>query len=256
MIDSAENLSGDSPETAMAVLGHDLRNPLHAALACTEMLQRKLTDPQLLMLTTRMRSDLRRMSALIDDVRDFSAAIRGDGLGVEMTDVLNVTSALTRVIQELEDAHPDCKIVSTLCADRPVHCDLGRLQQLASNLLANALTHGQPKVPVELTAYCEHEDLILQVWNAGESIPHENIEKIFEPFWRPATSARRTGLGLGLYICSQIVRAHDGSLAVESTAALGTLFTARLPLCPLPRQEQPSVRIPPERRCPDHRAGM
>jgi signal transduction histidine kinase len=83
---------------------------------------------------------------------------------------------------------------------------------------------------VALTACADGESLVLQVWNDGEPIPPENIDKIFDPFWRPTASARRKGLGLGLYICSEIVRAHAGSLVAESTAAFGTLFTARLPL--------------------------
>ena len=76
----------------------------------------------------------------------------------------------------------------------------------------------------------EDSDLVLNVWNAGEPIPPENIDKICEPFWRHSTSGNREGLGLGLYICSQIVRAHGGTLSVTSSQERGTSFTARLPL--------------------------
>ena len=74
------------------------------------------------------------------------------------------------------------------------------------------------------------EELVLEVWNAGEPIPAESLGKIFEPFWRHSVSASRNGLGLGLHICSQIVRAHDGRLSVTSRREHGTQFTARLPL--------------------------
>jgi signal transduction histidine kinase len=83
--------------------------------------------------------------------------------------------------------------------------------------------------------------VVLQVWNAGEPIPAESIDKIFEPFWRHSVSANRQGLGLGLHICSQIVRAHDGRISVTSTKETGTQFTARLPLGSLPTTSLPVV---------------
>jgi signal transduction histidine kinase len=96
--------------------------------------------------------------------------------------------------------------------------------------LANALTHGRAGTPVKFTVSADDTHLILQVWNAGEPIPAESIGKIFQPFWRHSVSASRNGLGLGLYICSQIVRAHEGRISLTSTRENGTLFTARLPL--------------------------
>jgi signal transduction histidine kinase len=110
---------------------------------------------------------------------------------------------------------------------------LGRLQQVASNLLGNALTHGQPHLPIKINARNDDHDLILEVWNSGEPIPAESLSKIFEPFWRHSVSASRNGLGLGLHICSQIVRAHHGRISVTSTRERGTQFTARLPLSSL-----------------------
>jgi signal transduction histidine kinase len=111
-----------------------------------------------------------------------------------------------------------------------VRCDLGRVQQVASNLIGNALKHGAPQSPVKVSAHAEDSDFVLNVWHAGEPIPPENLDKICEPFWRPSTSGNREGLGLGLYICSQIVRAHGGTRSVTSTPESGTNFTARLPL--------------------------
>jgi signal transduction histidine kinase len=111
-----------------------------------------------------------------------------------------------------------------------VRCDLGRIQQVASNLIGNALSHGASDRPVRVTATTDDTDLIFEVWNDGEPIPPESITKIFEPFWRNSTSASREGLGLGLHICSQIIRAHNGKLSVTSTAGDGTKFIARLPL--------------------------
>jgi hypothetical protein len=135
---------------------------------------------------------------------------------------------------------------SSISVDRPVRCDLGRLQQVASNLLANAITHGQADTPVKFTAHADEKHLILEVWNAGEPIPEDSIGKIFQPFWRHSVSTSRTGLGLGLHICSQIVRAHGGQISVTSTASHGTLFTARLPLGTLPKLKQSSMEKLPD----------
>jgi hypothetical protein len=139
-------------------------------------------------------------------------------------------AGLTAVVEEIRDAQPECEITSHISVGRSVRCDLGRLQQVASNLLASALTHGLPHSPVKISARADEHDLVLEVWNASEPIPPESLGRIFEPFWRHSVSASRNGLGLGLPICSQIVRAHQGRISVISTREGGTQFTARLPL--------------------------
>jgi signal transduction histidine kinase len=225
-----ERAAGELREQFIAILGHDLRNPLHAVYASGDMLERRLTDPALLGIASRIKTNVRRMSSLIDDVLDFARGRLGGGIGVELTDVENINTGLATVVQELQDAQPDCKIISKISVDRMVRCDLGRLQQIASNLLGNALTHGQPNSPITITARADENDLVLEVWNAGKPIPPEYIGKIFEPFWRQSVSASRNGLGLGLHICSQIVRAHEGRISVTSSVEHGTQFTVRLPL--------------------------
>jgi signal transduction histidine kinase len=225
-----ERAAGELREQFIAILGHDLRNPLHAVYASSDTLERKLTDPALLTIAHRIKNSVRRMAALIDDVLDFARGRLGGGIGIELTEVADIDIGLATVVQELQDVQPDCKIISDISVGRSVRCDLGRLQQIASNLLGNALTHGQPQSPIKISARADENDLILEVWNAGEPIPAESLDKIFEPFWRHSVSASRNGLGLGLHICSQIVRAHHGRISVTSTRAGGTQFTARLPL--------------------------
>ena len=230
-----ERAAGELREQFIAILGHDLRNPLHAVYASGDMLERKLTDPTLLSIAARIKTNVRRMSSLIDDVLDFARGRLGGGIGVELTEIENINTGLITVVQELQDAQPDCKILSSISVNRSVRCDLGRLQQVASNLLANALAHGLPNSPVKISARADEHDLVLEVWNAGEPIPAESLGKIFEPFWRHSVSASRNGLGLGLHICSQIVRAHQGRISVVSTREYGTQFTARLPLGASPK---------------------
>jgi signal transduction histidine kinase len=230
-----ERATNELREQFIAILGHDLRNPLQAVFASGELLERRLTDPAQRMIASRIKTNVSRMSSLINDVLDFARGRLGGGIGLELADVDNITEGLTSVIEELQVAQPDCKIQSYIDVNRSVPCDLGRLQQVASNLLGNALTHGKPGSPIKLTARSDEHDLVLQVWNAGVPIPPESIGKIFEPFWRNSVSPSRNGLGLGLHICSQIVQAHQGQIAVTSTAEQGTQFTVRLPLSTIVR---------------------
>jgi len=225
-----ERAAGELREQFIAILAHDLRNPLQAVYAGSDLLERKLTEPGLSEIATRIKTNVRRMNLLIDDVLDFARARLGSGIAVDLTDVEDINAGLTTVIQELQDAQPDSKILSNINVNRAVRCDLGKLQQVTSNLLANALIHGLPNSPIEISARADATDFVLEVWNAGEPIPAQSLDKIFEPFWRHSVSASRQGLGLGLHICSQIVRAHDGRMTVSSTREGGTRFIARLPL--------------------------
>ena len=225
-----ERAAGLLREQFIAILGHDLRNPLQAILASSDLLVRRLEQPALAHMAARIKTNARRMSSLIDDVLDFARAKLGGGIGVELTEVEDISQGLTTVVQELQDGQTDCEIISNFHVTRSVRCDLGRLQQVASNLLGNALTHGHPRSPIKINARTDEDDLVIEVWNSGEPIPAESLSKIFEPFWRHSVSASRNGLGLGLHICSEIVRAHQGSISVTSTRESGTQFTARLPL--------------------------
>jgi hypothetical protein len=225
-----ERAANELREQFMAILGHDLRNPLQAVYAGGELLQRKLADPALRDLAGRIKASAMRMSRLIDDVLDFARGRLGDGIGVHMRETDDLNSGLLAVVKELQAGQPDRQILSNISVTRTVRCDPGRIQQVASNLIGNALKHGRPNGPVKVAASANDEDLVLEVWNEGEPIPADSIGKIFEPFWRQTTSRDRQGLGLGLHICAQIVRAHHGTITVKSTKQDGTLFTARLPL--------------------------
>jgi signal transduction histidine kinase len=225
-----ERATGELREQFIAILGHDLRNPLQAVCAGGDLLERRLSDPVLLGIARRIKASAGRMSSLIDDVLDFARGRLGGGIGLSLADLANVNEGLMTVVQELEDAQPDCNIISRFDVNCAVRCDLGRMQQVASNLLSNALTHGLPGSPVTITVLAEEDDWVIEVWNAGDPIPAEYLDQIFQPFWRHSVSPDRKGLGLGLHICAQIVRAHQGRISVASSWEKGTQFTARLPL--------------------------
>ncbi|MDB5966242.1 MAG: histidine kinase [Polaromonas sp.] len=215
-------------EHFIAVLGHDLKNPLSSVGMAGELLIRKSTDPEMVKVGERLRSTTRRMSRLIDDVLDLARGRLGAGIGVTIEEHGTVAVALQDVVAEMRQAHPDREIHSRITIDKAVRCDLGRVQQLLSNLLGNALAYGAKDEPVVVNADIEGEYLEIAVMNDGEPIPQEMQGKVFEPYWRPATSKPGGGLGLGLYICSQIAKAHDGGIKVTSSSEGGTTFIAQL----------------------------
>lgn len=225
-----ERASSELREQFIAILGHDLRNPLQAIYATSDLMVRRVNDPVIAGMAARIKANSRRMSSLIDDVLDFARGRLGGGIGLDLNEIENINEGLTSVVRELQDGRPNRQIDFYFNVARPVRCDLGRVQQVASNLIGNALQHGAPGAAIKVTAIADDHDLVFEVWNDGEPIPPDNLIKVFEPFWRRETSANREGLGLGLHICSQILRAHGGQLSVTSSRAAGTTFTARLPL--------------------------
>jgi signal transduction histidine kinase len=230
-----ERAAGELREQFIAVLGHDLRNPLASVGACGILLEKQADDPaRVRSLAQRIADNVRRMSALIDDTLDLARGRLGGGIAVAAEPVEDLEAALQAVVAELRDAHPARRIDCRIDVRTRVVCDRGRVQQLVSNLLGNALVHGAEDGTVRLVAGTAEGALVIEVVNDGEPIPADSLAKVFAPFWRSSTSAKREGLGLGLYICSQIVKAHHGTLEVRSTREAGTRFTARLPLQPVP----------------------
>jgi signal transduction histidine kinase len=224
-----ERATSELREQFIAVLGHDLRNPLAAVGATAELLSLRKNDPQLATLGQRLRATTFRMSRLIDDVMDFARGRLGSGIGVSIVPTEHLGVSLREVVAELQTANGDRTILVDISIDRLVYCDRTRIQQLLSNLLGNALTHGAPGQPVTVGATIQDDRLILKVRNGGDLISPDSISKVFEPYWRPQTSKPGGGLGLGLFICKQIVKAHGGDLEVQSSEAAGTVFTARIP---------------------------
>jgi len=123
-------------------------------------------------------------------------------------------------------------------------CDHGRLAQLFSNLLGNAISHGAPDAPVHVQATQTAKGLTLAVWNTGEAIPKAMLEKLFLPFHRGQMRPDQQGLGLGLFISSEIARAHGGEITVTSSAE-ETRFTATIPSPPHPSASPSASTAPP-----------
>ncbi len=213
----------------IAVLGHDLRNPLASIDGGARLISKTPLNERAQTMLALMQGSVQRMAGLIENVMDFARGRLGGGFVMERRADCDLAPALTQVVEELRTAHPDRVIEADLNLGCLVDCDSRRLAQLASNLLSNALTHGAADRPVRVSARVHEDELVLSVVNVGEPIPTDAMSQLFLPFSRAAVRPNQQGLGLGLYIASEIARAHGGALEVASDAQ-ETKFTFRMPL--------------------------
>ena len=222
-----ERQGSELREQFIAVLGHDLRNPLASLDAGTRMLQRSVTDDKSKTVLGLMQNSISRMSGLIDNVLDFARGRLGGGISIEQADRVPLRPVLEQVVAELTMANPGRRIEADLTGAM-VRCDEGRIGQLLSNLLANALTHGDPEAPIRVRSTTSEGLFEIAVTNAGEPIPEAVVKDLFKPFVRASARANLQGLGLGLYIASEIAKAHKGKLQVTSTEE-ETCFIFQMP---------------------------
>ncbi|MBJ7263533.1 MAG: GAF domain-containing sensor histidine kinase [Burkholderiaceae bacterium] len=216
-------------EQFMAVLGHDLRTPLSAIRMSADLLESRIEEARHLKLIAAIRNSSIKMGVLIENVLDFARGRLGGGIPVQRTQVDDLNRTLQMTVDEICMAQPDATIVQSLAVPAGIYCDPLRLSQLLSNLVGNAITHGLSTAPVAVLAFAEGSEIVISVTNQGVPIPASSMPLLFQPFTRSEGGARGEGLGLGLYIASQIAAAHDGCLSVTSTAVSGTCFVARFP---------------------------
>lgn len=220
-------------EMFVGILGHDLRNPLAAILTGTELLKEQLDEaPGPRKTIDRMASAAKRMGALIDQLLDLTRARLAGGVGfAAMRQPVDVADLARRTSEELHAAHPTREVKLDVRGKTAIFGDPGRLLQLFSNLMANALQHGAAATPVTVEIQGEDDGVVAHVRNAG-AIPPAILPNLFDPFRGRQAGERRAGLGLGLFIAQQIAQAHRGEITVESSEATGTIFTVRLPRDP------------------------
>ncbi|WIG94839.1 hybrid sensor histidine kinase/response regulator [Myxococcus sp. SDU36] len=225
-------------EQFLGVLGHDLRNPLQAISGNAALLLRYgvLAEPQR-KAVNRISISADRMARMINDLLDFTRTRLGGGYPLTRARV-NLHDVLRQVVEELEVAHPMRRFELTLSGKGWGEWDADRIAQAASNLVGNAVQYSPEDTSVSVSVRDEEGGVRMEVHNWGLPIPQERLPHIFDPFVRAQDmrSAQRNGLGLGLYITHEIVRAHGGLLQVTSTPEEGTRFW----LC-LPRFEKPDM---------------
>ena len=223
------NQNSELREQFVAVLGHDLRNPLASISAGTRLLTKSASDAKALSILVSMQKSVVRMASLIDNVVDFARGRLGGGMGVAITADEALEPTLLHVISELQSGSPDRLIEIHIADLAPVNCDAGRIGQMISNLLGNAISHGAPDTPIIVRASTTNKMLEISIANGGEPISDAVMERIFQPFFRGEVRKSLQGLGLGLFIASEIAKAHKGTLAVSSSVG-ETKFTFQMPL--------------------------
>jgi sigma-B regulation protein RsbU (phosphoserine phosphatase) len=226
---ASERETSELREQFIAVLGHDLRNPLASISAGARILGRDARTEKEHQVVAMLQTTVMRMAELIDNVLDFARGRLGGGITLDRNARKPLEPVLHQVIDELRLSSPGRQIEAEYSMDSPVDCDRTRIGQLVSNLVGNALSHGASNKPVQVRAETEDGLFKLSVANGGEPIPEAAIPKLFEPFFRGEVRASRQGLGLGLHIAAQIAKAHDGVLTVTSTHE-ETKFTFIMPL--------------------------
>jgi sigma-B regulation protein RsbU (phosphoserine phosphatase) len=224
-----ERETSELRELFIAVLGHDLRNPLASISAGARILIRRPRDETETRVLQMMETTVIRMAGLIDNVLDFARGRLGGGITLSRDASRPLEPVLRQVVDELSAAMPDRVIETDFRIADPVNCDRSRIGQMVSNLLGNALTHGSPDKPVNVVASTGNGMFELWIANAGAPIPEAAMANLFEPFFRGQVRASLQGLGLGLHIASEIAKAHEGTLSVTSTAD-ETRFTFLMPL--------------------------
>lgn len=217
-----------SREQFLAVVAHDIRNPLSTMQTASEILARS-NDPLVGRVGLRLRASAQRMSALIDDLVDFARGRAGSAMPVKLEAQQNIDALLEDVVQEARDAHPEQEIRAHIHMACPVRCDPARLQQLLSNLIGNAFAYGATDKPVVVEAFERDGVARIVVTNWGEPILQGQLEQIFSAYARVSTARANAGMGLGLHICQLIARAHGGTLSVSSDAQSGTRFEMAWP---------------------------
>lgn len=220
-------------EQFIAVLGHDLRNPLGALISGVRLLGRETLSERGRNVLLMMTKSADRAVLLIENILDFARGRLGEGLILARDAREPLTPVLEQVVGEVALEFPDCDIRTDFAIAEPLDCDRQRLGQLVANLLSNAVTHGAPDIPIEVTARTGEDHFALTVSNGGAPIPPDQRAKLFQPFFRGAVRHSRHGLGLGLFIVNEIAKAHGGTMEVRSDEQ-ETSFVFMMPIQRIP----------------------
>jgi signal transduction histidine kinase len=222
-----ERESAELRDQFIAILGHDLRNPVSAITTAAQLLLRIPGQERVNKLAHIIEDSSVRIKNLIENILDFARGQVGSGLDLDLGLGDDLVSKLDQVVAELRLINPGVIIVEDFGSCSSFPSDSMRIAQLFSNLLSNAIAHGDNKSPVRVKAAVMDGTFILSVANSGEVIPAEKLRTLFKPFVRGEHSSSKQGLGLGLYIAQTIAEAHGGHIEAVSTAE-ETVFTLTL----------------------------
>lgn len=223
--------SNESRARFMGILGHDLRNPLNTIITAANLQKLGILAPEKNSeMTEKILKTAKRMQFLIEDLLDTTQTVQGNEIFIEKK-YIDLANVFRQIIEEISITHPDRNIEFYAEEKCLGLWDEGRLGQVLSNLLSNALHYGNQQTPIKVSLIEDAGKVVLQVNNQGDIISEDVRKNLFTPFWRGAKknagSTNSSGLGLGLYIVKQIVEAHGGAIEVDSNREDGTTFTVK-----------------------------
>ncbi|WOJ91228.1 response regulator [Methylocapsa polymorpha] len=211
-------------EMFVGILGHDLRNPLQGILMTAELVLSRSKDETMRKPLEGIRQCGDRMARMIEQILDLTRIRLGGGLLLSSTPV-DFHSIVEQVIEEF--AEHESRFSVEVVGDTHGSWDIDRILQVLSNLAGNAVEHSPPGAPVLIRVDGRLDDALeCEVRNGGPGVPSGLRDALFEPF---RGRDRTRGLGLGLFICKQIVVAHGGTIEFESSDESGTRFQISLP---------------------------
>ncbi len=226
---------GESKEMFLAILGHDLRTPLGAIHTSAMFILDldELVEPHRTLME-RIAQSASRTTRMVGDLLDFTRSRLGGGIPVVRVET-DLDRLVRDVVDEVRAAHPGCTIQVDTRGEQRGEWDQPRVAQALSNLIGNAVQHGEEGKPVTVELRGLDDEVAIRIHNAGVPIPQERLAGIFDPMKVRGTRQNQRGeaptgsLGLGLYIAERIVTGHEGRIEVESSAFEGTTFTVCLP---------------------------
>lgn len=220
-------------ELFMGALGHDLRTPLHVIMQCTQYLSRPETATRThAQIGGYIAESAEHIRDMVEDLLDVVKTKLGGALPIS-AELVDLAQLCHQAVNEVRITHPSVNFQINVPNALFGTWDGGRLRQLLMNLLKNAVQHGDPSMPIVLSAQREREGAVVKVHNEGRPIPARLLPKLFEPLTRGEhipEYQRGASLGLGLYISETITAAHGGRIDVDSAPERGTTFTVHLPL--------------------------
>jgi len=213
----------------LGILSHDLRNPLTSIMLSAAGMRTGVLDDPHARATLRIINSAGRMERMVNDLLDLTRTRLGAGIPVACA-AMDLSPLLKEVVTEFAGSQPGRELRMEVTGDLTGSWDRDRISQVVSNLVGNALQHGEGKTPVHVLATGRDNQVVLEINNAGPPIPAAALASIFEPMVSGAGGDHKsTHLGLGLYIAREIVIAHGGTVAVTSTKQAGTTFKVTLP---------------------------
>lgn len=231
--DLAEARRLDFERQLIGIVSHDLKSPIAALTMVSEILARELTEPnpRASRALTLLEASSARAGRLITDILDFTRARLGGGIPMARR-LVDLGAVAEQIATEVRANHPGRELELVRRGDLAGRFDPDRLAQVMTNLLSNALGHGDPTSPVRFTLAGRDREVALTVENRGETLATETLATLFEPFQQGARAAGDTlapgSIGLGLFIVRHIVEAHRGKITVVSSEGL-TTFAVSLP---------------------------